>query len=416
MRAIVASGLALFGLTLWPNESIIQLLHLGGLLESNPLRVSYELVAQCKIFASAVCLVVIAYCCRVDGARALHGFWSGVLRDRAVLFWLFAILLVSNQFLRPAIWDGNLIDGLGGFYANLSLNPFHGIDSNWFYRRAFMPLLAHLLQLKGPLLFGVFSLALSAVLMVLFKHILDRIHRFGFVELLALFTMSLVNFSFLQIGYPDVLVAIILLASIFLDMQTRTRVALFALALLTHDMAAIVLFPYLLLFTNTRRLPVLALAGGYTAFWLASFGFSWTRLVASQDTPALWRMVPDFFDMYLLSFVPALGFAWVAFLIHLVQPWKHQKIWWQNLTLVLCVVVLSLLGTDTGRFAALLLLGCLTLWQTRGINRFDLWLIRLSLLLVPFFSGIGQRSLYVPDLLLAIHRWLDLPSFGFRLL
>jgi hypothetical protein len=143
--------------------------------------------------------------------------------------------------------------------------------------------------------------------------------------------------------------------------------------------------------------------------------------------------------MYLLSMLPALGFLWIPFVMHLVRPAQAapgqlaasatpvgaagagqlaepHDAWRRNVVLLVIVLSLTVLGTDTGRFAALLLPGCLWMWRARGVSRFDVWMIRLSLLIPPFFSGLGQRSVYLPDLLLALQRWLDLPSFGFRLL
>jgi hypothetical protein len=225
-------------------------------------------------------------------------------------------------------------------------------------------------------------------------------------------------------------------------MQPRTRLVLFGLSLLTHDMAAIVLFPLLFLFTDTPRRGLVGLAAGYAVLWLAICGFDVSRLLGSQNTQAVWRLLPDWLDMYLLSMLPALGFLWIPFVMHLVrpghaapgqlaasatsaapagtagagQPVEPRNAWRRNVVLLLIVLALTVLGTDTGRFAALLLPGCLWMWRARGVSRFDVWMIRLSLLIPPFFSGLGQRSVYLPDLLLALQRWLDLPSFGFRFL
>src|SRR5262249_35830298 len=212
---------------------------------------------------STILLGLLVAICWADFKVVANRVRGQIARNGRTLAILLGCLLVFNQLTKPIEFrtsnHGYLVDGLGMPYARLSMNPGYSIDKDLFFRRSLMPLLGHVLQLKGGLLYGVFAVLLGALLVILLKEVLDGVRKFGLLELFSLCTLAFVNFNFQLLGYPDVLIAILSLLALFYDLRGETKIAIFVFALLTHEMALILLLPSLFLFGGVNRRVLLSI-------------------------------------------------------------------------------------------------------------------------------------------------------------
>lgn len=240
------------------------------------------------------------------------------LRQRRLWTDVLVGLLVASIFLFALVPSG-----MGRIYAYASVEPFLQ-HQGFFYRRILMPVLAHDLHLDG-VLYGVFHwmvalsvFALASIYLNTRGLVLSRL------ELASLYTSGIFATALALPGYSEVLVlGLTLLAMLDFDRNRRSGIVqavCFALALLTHETAAVLAFGTLALCWFDRRfLPhFAALLGIYLAIWLASWGFDAGHAAAAQLTggksnlPQFARTLPlVFFSLFaaykltLIAAVPA---------------------------------------------------------------------------------------------------------------
>lgn len=239
------------------------------------------------LFGAAVVCLLIPIARAV--ARGLREIDRPTLRRSA---WLTLVLLAISWALcwpyHTSMWA---VGNWGTFFARMSENPF-AEPHNYFHRRLLKPALAYFLQFRGPLLYWMFTMLCTAMLSFLivlyFEVMLTRRGNRddddvqmpdGLLRTLASLGVMSTNVVMLHLTAPeyvDDLLAILILLQIVLPLTLKARLCLVALAMATHEAAAVfglgplvlVLFP-----TWTQRLAAWGLMGSFFGFWLASYGF-----------------------------------------------------------------------------------------------------------------------------------------------
>jgi hypothetical protein len=235
------------------------------------------LLASLKNAAFFACVILFGFLLRGAVAPLVPA-----LRQRKLWADVIIALLIASIFLCEIVPNG-----MGSIYGNLSLDPFVQ-EQGFYHRRILMPALAHLLHLGG-VLYGLFYwavalgvLALSSIYLVGKGLVLSRL------ELASLYTIGIFATALGLPGYAEILVlGLTLLAMLDFDRHGRTGVTqpvCFALALLTHETAAVLAFGTLALCLFDRRFfyHFTVLLALYLLIWLASYGFDLDRATTIQ--------------------------------------------------------------------------------------------------------------------------------------
>jgi hypothetical protein len=167
--------------------------------------------------------------------------------------------------------------GLGGnIYAKMSFDPLNFNDTSlWFYQRILMPSIAYFLQMRGPLLYYVFSLWCTLLLLWLVSlFFLVRGIELSFLELLSIGTSSFIMTQLQSPGYTEQLSYIFIVLFFIVPTDTYSRLSVVVLSMLSHEISAVVIaFIALLFFTKNQRIMTGIIILLYVGFWLGSFGF-----------------------------------------------------------------------------------------------------------------------------------------------
>ncbi len=245
--------------------------------------------------------------------------WRGEQRQDAQRhkLWKPAALIFLGLLALAATIKANQ---MGEQYAMLSANPFDQ-ETGYYYRRLLVPALAAFLHLNGFIVYNIFSLGLSLLLIALsLQWFLSRGIRLSVLEALSLFSTGMLMTAFQSPGYVEQFVLILFLLSLLLPLQWQSRVALAALMLATHEVAAaVLLLPAVLLVYPRREMPwFAALALLYLGFWLLNFGFDFQTAVAAQtqisgtSAPALFAQWPERAALGMIAAHKALWLVWLA--------------------------------------------------------------------------------------------------------
>ncbi|MCW3846649.1 hypothetical protein OF829_05315 [Sphingomonas sp. LB-2] len=224
-------------------------------------------------------LLVFAFLLR----RAALEIWPALCRRKLWVDLLIGVAIASI-FLFEIVPTG-----MGRIYAYNSVEPFLQ-HQGFFHRRILMPVLAHELHLDG-VLYGVFhwivalsAFALASLYLARKGLLLSRL------ELASLYTTGILATALGLPGHGEILVFwLTLLAMLDHDRAGSSGIVqpvCFALALLTHESAAVLAFGTLALtYFDRRFLPhFLGLLALYLLIWLASFGFDQGSATAAQLT------------------------------------------------------------------------------------------------------------------------------------
>lgn len=237
------------------------------------------LLGSIKGTAFFACILVFAFLLR----HAAFRIWPE-LRRRKLWIDLLMGVAIASIFLIEIVPNG-----MGRIYAYNSVEPFLQ-HQGFFHRRILMPVLAHQLHLDG-IFYGVFhwivalsAFALTSIYLERKGLILSRL------ELASLYTTGIFATALGLPGHGEILVLwFTLFAMLDFDRTGSSGIVqpvCFALALLTHETAAVLAFGTLTVtYFDRRFLPhFLGLLALYLVIWLASFGFDQNSATAAQLT------------------------------------------------------------------------------------------------------------------------------------
>jgi hypothetical protein len=167
----------------------------------------------------------------------------------------------------------SMIRSMGMRYGLASLDPFSQ-PTNFYNKRLFMPVLAHVLFFKGKIPFMVFSYVVLGALLTLLW-IWWRSHTsWHFWQFLSLCTSSFVVMQYQgYAGYPDILVFVFIMLLILVDWSQESRFSLLILCILTHESSALLATVLAIFFLEKRFfLAYLAALGLYAFIWYVFYG------------------------------------------------------------------------------------------------------------------------------------------------
>lgn len=236
-------------------------------------------------------------------------------------------------------------------YAQVSMNPFGVIDeSNLLYQRLLMPVFAFILQLQGPLLYHVFSLIITFLLLVLIV-LFFRIRgiSLSILEIVSISTCSFVITQFQSPGYTEPLAYIAMLLVFIVPTGTFARLGLVVLAMLAHEIS---ILPFLLIaflyFSKEEFMMVCSIAFFYGIFWILSFGLNPQSAVGVREVAGMsafdWIILNPLYEI--LGILISMKTFWIVILIAAYQMRNYRSIILGSIAIAL---VFTLLGVDTSR-------------------------------------------------------------------
>ena len=316
-------------------------------------------------------------------ADRYDGYLLGSLKGAG----FFASLLIFAYLLRPAVvaiwpairarrlWIDLLIGvviagillfevvpgGMGRIYGYVSADPFLQ-QQGFFHRRILMPALAHVLHLDG-VLYGVFHWIVALLSFALASIYLEsRGLRLSRLELASLYTTGMFATGIALPGHGEILVFALTLVAL-LDhgrggSNGVVQATCFALALLSHETAAVLAFGTLALTCRNRQYPLhfAALFAVYVVIWLASYGFDFGRATSMQltgGTSNFERFVANV-PLALFSLFAAYKLTLVAAIAAVARLGRGGQL---RLALLVCIALgggfaLMAIATDYTRMAA----------------------------------------------------------------
>jgi len=253
---------------------------------------------------------------------------------------LVALLLIATVF--PL--------SFGRSYGRISIDPFNQ-DVSQLYRRLLVPALSYLYHLNGFLFVFVawFFVFLSALMLK--AYLKKKLIFPSLLEEVSFLTVGIFASCYQFPGYPEVLVLLFAFVALFEyeEFGRFTEIALmsFALALMAHESAAVLIFaPMLLVLFGPRSwLNASIMLGLYVFFLLANFGFHPEIPLHVQATIS---NVPATFYFYHYPFRVFLGciLAFKAlWILVVVGLWRMRKV---NLRLMwFCTITFGVVFAST---------------------------------------------------------------------
>lgn len=252
--------------------------------------------------------------------------------------------------------------GLGGFmYSRMTLDPMSFNDGKlWFYQRLLMPSIAYFLQMKGTVLYLIFSLGVTA-LMFLLVHLFFVVRgvTLSRLELVSLGTSSFLMTQLQIPGYTEQLAIIFLLLLFIVPFGTMGRLSLVILSLLAHEVSIVpLLFISYRYFSKEEQWMVAAVIVFYCFFWIASFGGDVSTLLAVRNVygKSGWQWAVEH-PLRLLSGI-ALSFKllWII-ILYAIMKFPSVRTLIAGFTVI--AILFTLIGTDTSRLMGFGLIGLL---------------------------------------------------------
>ena len=264
----------------------------------------------------------------------------------------FAILALLQWPVRATF-----VGEMGLTYARMSVDPF-AFDFPVYAHRILLPAIAHLLQLKGHLLYWLFSMALLGGLLLLLALLITRTWpaatwREQLLGVVSIGSTGMVMTAFVTPGYADTLMFACVLLLLLADLSDTAILCLAAVALTAHELAVVPLGAVLLARSRWSMLAGLAvLAATYAVALELGQGLGTIMAVHTGGDalgPALahrWRLLAG------IAF--AFKLLWLAPLVAMVgaRGRGERRVSALAGAAMLIPVVLAFVGTDTTRFAA----------------------------------------------------------------
>lgn len=307
-----------------------------------------------------------------------------------------------------------LFDSMGVGYCTMASDPFVEdpllpVDRQWFYRRFLKSAIAYFLQLRGRLLYFVFS-TFCAYLVVVFSIVLGQA-RHGhetsakplaqgmlLLRYLSLATSSYIIYDFQLPGYADNVVFLLLALNALLPLSTQARLSCVALTVATHEASLAVLTPVILFWCSRsvqRGASVILFL--YLLIWFGMSRFSPHGMMGAHaviggkairewvvDEPG--RLLMGVFLAYkLLWLLPLLAVSWCCRCLRLFE-------WIGIFAVLLAPALVVFVAVDTSRlmgYGFLGILACLAL-----LDQQELSLTRRRILHGLFLANLAVPSVY----------------------
>ncbi len=334
--------------------------------------------------------------------------WRERLRTAGQLSFLLACLVLPLK-----------LRSLGDSYARLSLSPFDepfGI----FYRRLLMAGLANTVGLSGYVLYLLFSILLTVVLVYLVLSFFQKNGvRLSIQTLLSLFTSSFVLYGFEMPGYPDQLAMIFLLLMILLPESPYGRLSLVALSLATHETSMLMILPVAFVtFTKRERYGLIWLVAAYALLAVAGLRFDVVRLFTTHayfdvTGNSAWDYLITHPLLAMAGILVAFKLFWIVGCVAAIKAWRNaeRSVAWSILTPMLLPLVIIPFAVDTSRFAGFGFLGLLVALQyvverevlkPKALNTIAI----VNLILPSVYVGLNSGVQMFPGLYHVVYGWL----------
>lgn len=355
-----------------------------------------EILIPLKAILFFLAFLVLAYPVAVSLIRPAE-LWRE-LGKRKVALSAFFIFVFLSFLTVPYECADNVsssfgLSGLGRHYGNMSLSPF-SMDLDYCYGRLLKPAVAYFLQMKGLMLFYVFSLICTYLLILvslvfLESKISDETDpgRFPdkplytqkrFWAYVSVMTSTYVMTCFQWPGYPEQFAFILILLMASVPMNSQARLGSLVLCLISHDASVFSLTAMVLFcFPKKEKVPAFLAIAFFYAILFASYRFSVLSALAGHGSLArgvVWRFVFQRPVLVLKGAFFTYKLYWIIFL------YAACRLWFQNgrgmLAAIASIVFLSglsiFLGWDTTRLLGFGFLGIL-IALCFLINQFGSW-------------------------------------------
>lgn len=318
-----------------------------ALVNSKQDNIVTHILVPVKLLLFALSLVIVVLPLVGDLLNTPHARGSRSKRTppfKSVLVFLILACLVLPVGVRD----------MGAQYALLSVSPFEA-SQGWYHNRLLMPAVAHFLLFRGFFFFFGLSLLFTMSLVYLTNLWLQKNEvRLSTWQVVSLCTSSFVVFQFQVPGYPDVIVHLLLLATVTFRLTDFSKVALLVLALLAHE-SSIFISGILCLFILRPRywLSFYVIVLLYYAVWLGSYGFDVPAALQSHHVAGQSGFA--WFASNTATAVIGIGFAykllWACIGTAIVAS-IYQRRWKPGLLMVLLILAslsMAFLAVDTSR-------------------------------------------------------------------
>jgi len=250
---------------------------------------------------------------------------------------------------------------MGVGYAEMSKDPFIFRDgSNQIYQRLLLPALAYFLQFKGPVLYYLFSLLLTFILILCTLLFLrSRDIQTSYLENLSIAVSTFIITQFQSPGYTEQLSLIIILLMVTVPLGLLPKIAGMALALFAHEVSILLIVPVAMLyFSKEEKLWGCLVVFVYCAFWLMSFGLDPGKLMAVRtvggESGFAWLIHHPLRELG--GIAASYKLLWIPMLLGLSSSAYRKQI----ILFILPGIAATMFGVDTSRLMAFGLLACLT--------------------------------------------------------
>lgn len=343
------------------------------------LRLLFTLVAKRRLLIASVIAATIVIHSPAQRLLEWNISYPGIHLFRSIFFFLSIALLVS-LIAKPVIqFFGNTklprsygsitfdsvkvfvivallvfpstlgIMGVG--YAQMSIAPFSFIDaSDQLYQRLLMPAIAYALHLRGPVLYHLFSLAISFCMIFLLHIFFLRNHVFlTTLEYASIAVSGFIITQFQSPGYTESLSYLLILILLITDLDELARVAVFTLCIFAHEGSILLLLAIsFVLFSKREIIWIIAIGAFYGFIWLASFGFQVERMLSVRTVGSMstisWIINYPFREILGILFSFKILWFFIAFVMYV---WKRES---RNILLfILPGIALTLIAVDTSR-------------------------------------------------------------------
>lgn len=319
-----------------------RIMYVAGLVLGNKSEIPFSLstVSSIKGFIFYYFSLSILVMAIISGTGSKAGiFQSSKLKSYAIKTLLFTMAIVVLVF--PYSYPGGYAchrSGLGSYgqqYGLISFAPF-GVESELFYRRLFLPALAHLFQMQYTTLYWIFFLVIVFIFIGLVLYYLDlktndvRVGKFSrAIIYLSLLTSTFVVFQFQHPGYPEVLVYAMVLAMACFPMNNQARLSIIALCLITHDGAFLLLLPVILFcFPKKEMLSASVVLGSYVLIVLAGYQFRLVEMFSGHNLTTVyspWGMIVHHSRLVALGVFYSYKLLWFLILPACWLMWRYDR-------------------------------------------------------------------------------------------
>ena len=358
-------------------------------ISSNYIKILALIIGPFKAFLFFVSLFILFVPLLKEFLIDLKNYEKGLLTflKRASLILIAVSLLVLPLFLKS----------MGRSYGNISADAFL-IDSSVYSKRILMPVIAYFLQLKGPILYFLFTIILIFLFTFLLIYWLDKNKiNLNTISIISILSSSFYIFQFQYPGYPDILLFIFFIL-IMLIKQNFLKLILFALSLATHEASLFVLIPYFFFFEDKKifkKISIISLL--YVVLWLISFRFNLSKGLSSQNLGDGW--VYEYIVKNSIPYLKGLFFSYkLLWLLILVYPILFIKNRIKELLgvglIFLGAIIITLLAVDTSRLMGFSFMGFLIILKSLNnknlfISHYLQYLLIFNLLIPSFYYGVN---------------------------